>query len=96
MITSSNGNIFRVNGPLWEESNGNQWIPLTKVSDAELWSFLWPTPEKTVQQAIETPVIWDTTVPIMMIFSQNDIIPWDRLEIYVVVDITQSPDGIDH
>ena len=37
MKTSSNGNIFRVTGPLWGESTGHRWIPLTKASDAELW-----------------------------------------------------------
>ena len=37
MMTSSNGNIFRVTGHLW--------IPRTKVSDAELWCFLWSAPE---------------------------------------------------
>ena len=34
MMTSSNGNIFRVTGPLWGESTGHRWIPLTKASDA--------------------------------------------------------------
>ena len=38
-MTSSNGNIFRVTGPLWGESTGDRWIPLTKASDAELWWF---------------------------------------------------------
>ena len=36
MMTSSNGTIFRVTGPLWGESAGHRWFPLTKVSDAEL------------------------------------------------------------
>ena len=35
MLTSSNGNIFRVSGPLCGEFTG----PLTKASDAELWCF---------------------------------------------------------
>ena len=30
MVTSSNGNNFRVTGPLWGESTGYRWIPLTK------------------------------------------------------------------
>ena len=38
-MTSSNGNIFPVTGPLWGESTGHRWIPLTKASDAELWYF---------------------------------------------------------
>ena len=41
MMTSSNGNIFQVTGPLCGES---QWIPLTKASDAELWCLLWSAP----------------------------------------------------
>ena len=42
---SSNGNIFRVTGPLCVEFTGQQWIPLTKASDAELSCFLWSTTE---------------------------------------------------
>ena len=30
MMTSSNGYIFRVTGPLWGEFTGDRWIPLTK------------------------------------------------------------------
>ena len=45
-MTSLNGNLFRVTGPLWGESTGHRWIPLTKTSDAELWCFLWSPPEK--------------------------------------------------
>ena len=37
MMTSSNGNIFRVAGPLWGEFTGHWWIPRTKASDAEFW-----------------------------------------------------------
>ena len=51
--------------PLWGESIGHQWIPLTKVSDAELWCFLWSAPEQTVKQTIETPGIWDAITLIM-------------------------------
>ena len=40
MMTSSNGNIFRVTGPLCGQFTGHWWIPLTKASDAELWCFL--------------------------------------------------------
>ena len=29
-MMSSNENIYRVNGPLWGESTGDRWIPLTK------------------------------------------------------------------
>ena len=46
MMTSSNGNIFCVTGPVWEEFIGHQLIPLTKASDAEVWCFLWSAPEQ--------------------------------------------------
>ena len=45
MMTSSNGNIFRVTGHLCGEFTGHRWITCTKASDAELWCFLWSTPE---------------------------------------------------
>ena len=57
MITSSNGNIFRVTGPLWEEFTGHRWIPLIKASDAELWCFLWSPHEQTIEQTIKMPMI---------------------------------------
>ena len=45
MMTSSNGNIFRVTDPLCGEFTGPRWIPHTKASDAELWYFLWSASE---------------------------------------------------
>ena len=65
MMTSSNGNIFRVTGHLCGEFTGPQWIPCTKASDAELWCFLWSAPEYTVKQTIEAHGIWDAIVLIM-------------------------------
>ena len=41
MMTSSNGNIFRVTGHFCGEFTGPRWIPRTKASDAGLWCFLW-------------------------------------------------------
>ena len=41
MMTSSNGNNFRVTGPLCGEFTGHRCITRTKASDAELWCFLW-------------------------------------------------------
>ena len=35
MMTSSNGNIFRVTGNLCGECTGHRWIPRTKTSDAQ-------------------------------------------------------------
>ena len=38
-MTSSNGNIFRVTGPLCGEFTDHRWIPPTKASGAELLMF---------------------------------------------------------
>ena len=64
-MTSSNRNIFCVTGLLCGEFTGNQWIPRTKASDAEVWCFLWSAPEPTVEQIRETPAIWDAIALIM-------------------------------
>ena len=45
MMTSLNGNFFRVTGHLRGEFTGIRWIPRTKAIDAEVWCFLWSTPE---------------------------------------------------
>ena len=39
IMASSNGNIFRVTGPLWWESTGHRWSPPAEASDVELWCF---------------------------------------------------------
>ena len=49
MMTSSNGNIFRVTGHLWGEFTGPRWTPRTKASDAERSCFIWFAPELTVE-----------------------------------------------
>ena len=45
IVTSSNGNMFRVAGPLCVEFTGHRGIPLTKARDAVLWCFYWSVPE---------------------------------------------------
>ena len=50
MMTSSNGNIFRVTGHLCGEFTGPRWIPHTKASDAELWCLLWSRPNKRLSK----------------------------------------------
>ena len=49
MMTSSNGNIFRVIGPLCLKFTGHRWILLTKANDAELWCFLRSAFKQTVE-----------------------------------------------
>ena len=39
MMTSSNGNIFRVTGHFCGETTDHRWIPHKKASDADLWCF---------------------------------------------------------
>ena len=58
MMPSSNGNIFRVTGPLRGESTVR---PLTRSFDV----FFDLRLKKTVEQTIETPVSWDTIALIM-------------------------------
>ena len=48
-MTSSNGNIFHVTGPLRGEFTGHRWIARTKASDTELWRFLWSVSGQTVE-----------------------------------------------
>ena len=52
MVTSSNGNIFRVTGHLCGEFTGHRWIPRTKASDAELWCFLWSAYELRLSEQL--------------------------------------------
>ena len=56
---SSNGNIFRVIGPLSpkDSPHKDQW--------RRALCFLWSALEQKVEQTIETPVIWDAIVIIM-------------------------------
>ena len=49
LMTSSNGNIFGVTGPLCGEFTGHRKIPRTKASYSELWCFIWSAFEYTVE-----------------------------------------------
>ena len=69
MMTSSSGNIFRVTGPLWGNSAGHRWIPLTKASGAKLWCFLGCAPEQAVEKTVETLVIWGAIMRIVTLLS---------------------------
>ena len=58
MMTSSNGNVFRVTGLLCGELiHRSSGIPLKKPSDAGLWYLFLSAPEPTIKQTMETPVI---------------------------------------
>ena len=80
MMTSSKGKIFYVTGSLWGESTGHRWIPLTEASDVEHWYFPWSAPEQTVEQTIETPVIWDAIA--LIITSLYSLYRWIDNDVY--------------
>ena len=65
MMTSSNGNIFRVTGPLWGEFTGHREFPSQTPVTRDFDVFLWWAPEQTVEQTSETPVICDDIALIM-------------------------------
>ena len=50
MMTSSNGNIFRVTGHLCGEFTGPLWVPRTKACDTELWYFFDLRPNKRLNK----------------------------------------------
>ena len=55
IMTSSNGNIFCDTGPLCGVFTGHQWIPRTKVSDAELW---FETPSRSLWRHCNGVLSW--------------------------------------
>ena len=78
MMTSSNGSIFCVTGHLCGEFTVHRRIPCTKVSDAELWCFLWFAPEWTLSQQswgwwFETP-----SRPLWRQSNANEVRVWKR------------------
>ena len=79
MMTSANGNIFRVTGPLWKETTGHRWITIKKASDAELWCFLWCAPEQIAEQTVHMLVNWGDIALIMTsLYWSSIIIFWEK------------------
>ena len=72
MMTSSNGNIFRVTGLLCGKFTGHRWIPHIKARDAELWCFLWSAPGRTFGKESNKAVL-STTKHYIMSMTTNDI-----------------------
>ena len=94
MMTSSNGNIFSITGPLWGESTGDWWISLTKAGHGELWCFLWSTPEHTVQQTIDTLLIWDAIVLIIASMKYNRRITFGFYICYCSINMSVKPGSL--
>ena len=76
MMTSSDGNMFHVAGPLCGEFTGDRWIPHTKANDMELWCFLWSAPEQTIEYTIQMLVIWDAITLIMTVTENSNRGQW--------------------
>ena len=82
-ITTAQGNIqHNITGPLWGESTGDRWIPLTKASDAELWCLLWSVPEQTVEQTIET---LGFEKPSRSLWRHRNEIQWDHCHFRMII-----------
>ena len=65
MMTSLNGNIFRITGHLCGEFIGPRWIPHTKASDVELDVFFDLRPNNGWVKTLVRLVIWYAITPIM-------------------------------
>ena len=73
-VISSKGNIFCITGYLCGESTGHRWRPNTKASDSEHWSFLLSAPQQTIEETMETRVIWGAYYDvIVMTYVENTL-----------------------
>ena len=78
MMTSWNGNAFRVTGPLWGEPTGDRWIPPTKVQKRSCEVFFDVSLSKLLNKQtnnrwFETP--WSSCdITIMTVYHYNDVI----------------------
>ena len=50
IVTSSNWNVFSVAGPLWGESTGHRWSPLSKAGDVQFDVFFDIHPNKRLNK----------------------------------------------
>ena len=59
MMTSCHEESIRITGPLWEESSGHRYIPLTK----DLWCIDCCGPKQVAERTSKLSVIWDAMTP---------------------------------
>ena len=64
MMTSSNGNIYSVTGPLWGKFTNHRWIPLTNASDKERWDVI-----TIIMTSLWWHIWWDATFMIKTLQS---------------------------
>ena len=57
-MTSCHGNDFCITDPIWGESTGDWWLPLTKTSKVEFWCVS-PLDSRAVELTVELSIIWD-------------------------------------
>ena len=88
MMTSSNGNIFRITGPFCGEFTGHRRIPLTMASDAKLWCFLWSVSNKRLSK--QSRRRWFETPTRSLRRHCNDLVHKEK---YVVQNLLNSLHG---
>ena len=89
MMTSSNGNIFHITGPLWGESTVTGGFPWQRSVTWGFGAFFDLRLNKRLSQHIETPVTWDA---IALIMTQ---LWWHSLLIYrVMTAVLEMPANV--
>ena len=67
------GNTFPISGPLWGESIGHRWIPLTQASDEGLWCSYYCGSQPAVEQTVDLSTMCDA-MALTMIMEDHQII----------------------
>ena len=81
MMTSSNGNIFRVTGHSCGKFTGPRWISRTKASDAELWCSFDMRPN--IRLSKQSWGWWFETPPQSLWRHCNDLVPHSTAFIHI-------------
>ena len=80
MMTSLNGRMFRVTGPLCREFTGHRWIPLTKASDTAFWCFFDLRMNKRLRKESPSRPLWrycsDISRRVSTRSAVNKLKPW--------------------
>ena len=91
MMTSSNGNIFRVTGPLCGGIHRSRWIPHTKASDAELWCLLWSAfIQAQIKENIKPPRHWSFAGNSPGTGNAENVSIWWRHHVILRIDILNT------
>ena len=76
---------FHVASPLWGESTGHGWIPLTEATYAELWCFLWYAPDCDKRLSKQSRRQWFGT-PSRSLWRHGNVTrnTWDHIWMFVL------------